>query len=93
MKKLILLLALPLAACGSKKQPETVPQPKAGAPETAAAPAVSTPTAGADLLHAPGNYLKTTVGHINEAKAAKALFEKTAKEEASSADLNNTGGN
>lgn len=99
MKKILfaaMLCALGFAAC-KKKQPEVIPQPKAAdaqALAVPAAPAVSTaPALEQNPLKAPGNYLKTTVGHINEAKAAKALFEKTAKQEADSLDLNNTGGN
>jgi len=97
MKRLIfaaMLCAPGFAAC-KKKQPEVIPQPKAGDVQAVAVSteaAVSTaPATG--LLNVPGNYLKTTVGHIGEAKAAKALFEKTAKQEADSLDLNNTGGN
>ena len=79
-----------LAAC-KKKPPETVPVPKAEPPAQAA---VSTaPVFSQNPLTAPGNYLKTTVGHVKEAKAAKALFETTAKDEHNSLDLNNTGGN
>jgi hypothetical protein len=93
MKRLIfaaLLCALGFTAC-KKKQPEVIPQPKAADGQ---AVAVSTaPAAARGLLNAPGNYLKTTVGHIGEARAAKALFEKTAKQEAAGLDLNNTGGN
>ena len=97
MKKILFtvtLCSLGFAAC-KKKQPEVIPQPKAA---DAQAVAVSTEAAvstapATGLLNVPGNYLKTTVGHISEAKAAKALFEKTAKQEADSLDLNNTGGN
>ncbi len=91
-----MLCALGLVAC-KKKQPEVIPQPKAADGQSMAVPAaaaVSTaPAAALGLLNAPGNYVKTTVGHIGEAKAAKALFEKTAKQEAAGLDLNNTGGN
>ena len=82
-----LAAALLLAACG-KKQPEKVPVPKAD--QQAAAASTAAP---AGLLEAPGAYLKSTVGQIDKAKAAKALYEKTAREEAASLDLNNTGGN
>jgi hypothetical protein len=99
MKRIILasrLCAVCFAAC-KKKQPEVIPQPKAAAAQAVAvstAPTVSTAAvAPLGLLNVPGNYIKTTVGHIGEAKAAKALFEKTAKQEADSLDLNNTGGN
>jgi hypothetical protein len=90
MKKILLPALLLLAACGGKKQPESVPQPKAA--EGAAAPAVSSAAVQNNPLKAPGDYLKTTVGRVAEAKAAKALFERTAREEAA-ADVNATGGN
>jgi hypothetical protein len=94
MRKIIsvfVLCAACLAAC-KKKPPEVIPQPKAAGEQVAAV--VSTaPVAETNLLKVPGNYIKTTVGHIGEAKAAKALFEKTAKQEAASLDLNDTGGN
>lgn len=74
-----------------KKQPENVPVPKAGPPQAAA---VSTaPAFSQNPLAAPGNYLKTTVGHVKEAKDARALYEKTAKDGLKNLDLNNTGGN
>ena len=87
------LLLLASAAASKKKQPETVPVPKAAPPPRTAAAISTAPAFSQDLLTAPGNYLKTTVGHVKEAKAAKALFEKAAKDELKSADLNNTGGN
>jgi len=94
VKKIIVLAALAafgFSACG-KKQPETIPQPKAGPSGQAAA--VSTgAAAGGNPLEAPGNYLQTTVGRVGEAKAAKALFEKTAVQQLDSLDLNKTGGN
>jgi len=74
-----------VGAC-KKKAPENIPQPKAEAV------AVST-AATANPLEAPGAYLKTTVGQIDKAKAAAALYESAAKAEAAAADLNNTGGN
>lgn len=87
-----LLFSIFIAGC-RKKQPENVPVPKAG-PEGKAAASVSTAAVfGRDTLAAPGNYLKTTVGHVKEAKDAKALYEKTAKDGLKSLDLNNTGGN
>lgn len=98
MKRIIftsMLCALGFAAC-KKKQPEVIPQPKVDgqAMAVSTAAAVSTaPVASQNLLNVPGNYIKTTVGHIGEAKAAKALFEKTARQQAASLDLNNTGGN
>lgn len=86
----LLALVFSLGAC-KKKAPENIPQPKAG-PETASA-AVSTAAVPANPLEVPGAYLKSTVGQIDKAKAAKALYEKTARQEAASLDLNNTGGN
>jgi len=77
-------------AC-KKKAPEEIPQPKVA--EQAAAAGVSTAAVAANPLAVPGAYLKSTVGQIDKAKAAKALYEKTAKEEAAALDLNNTGGN
>lgn len=73
MKKIIFMAALAAFAGCKKKAPEQIPQPKAA--ETA----VST-DAPAGMLAAPGNYLKTTVGQIGKAKAAAALYEKTAKD-------------
>lgn len=87
----IIAVAFGFVSC-KKKQPETVPVPKAEPPAQAAA--VSTaPVFSQNPLTAPGNYLKTTVGHVKEAKDAKALYEKTAKDGLKSLDLNNTGGN
>jgi len=87
----IIAVSFGLSSC-KKKQPEPIPVPKAGTAAPAAA--VSTaPVFSQNPLTAPGNYLKTTVGHVKEAKEAKALYEKTAKEELNSVDLNNTGGN
>ncbi|MDD5210759.1 MAG: hypothetical protein PHV36_15335 [Elusimicrobiales bacterium] len=84
----LLALAFSVEAC-KKKAPENIPQPKVE-PQAAA---VSTAAAAANPLEAPGAYLKTTVGQIDNAKAAAALYEKAAKAEAAAADLNNTGGN
>ena len=83
-----LALSFSVGAC-KKKVPENIPQPKA---DTQAA-AVSTAAVAASPLEAPGEYLKTTVGQIDKAKAAAALYESAAKAEAAAADLNNTGGN
>lgn len=97
MKTKILLAVLAVSFCSvscKKKQPESVPVPKDVPPPRTALAAVSTaPVFSQDPLKAPGNYLKTTVGHVKEAKDAKVLFEKTAKDELKSLDLNNTGGN
>ncbi len=88
-----LLLCAGLAACKKAKQPEQVPQPKMDEPQ-AAAPAVSTaPAVDQNPLNAPGNYLKSTVGQIDKAKAAKVLYEDAAKKSMQSLDLNDTGGN
>ena len=89
---MIIAAAFGFSAC-KKKEPEKIPVPKAEPPPQTAALVSSAPVFSQNLLTAPGNYLKTTVGHVKEAKAAKALFEKTAKDELKSADLNNTGGN
>lgn len=85
-------LALPAFFGCQKKQPENIPQPKAGTPAQAAAVS-SAPVVDQNPLTAPGTYLKTTVGHIQEAKDAKALYEETARKNAAALDLNNTGGN
>ncbi len=78
-----------LSAC-KKPAPEQVPLPKAETPPAA----VSTVTAvGQNPLTAPGNYLKTTVGQVQKAKDAKALYEETAKKNLQGLDLNDTGGN
>ncbi|HCC47454.1 MAG TPA: hypothetical protein DEQ38_04970 [Elusimicrobia bacterium] len=95
MKLQFLTAALALtglcAGCG-KKQPESVPQPKAEAAAQAAA--VSTaPVFSQNPLAAPGNYLKTTVGRVQEAKDAKALYEEAAKKSMGSLDMDDTGGN
>lgn len=94
MKKIIFLAALAafgFSAC-KKKQPESIPQPKTGPDGQAAAVSTGPAVAGSPLA-APGNYLETTVGRVGEAKAAKALFEKTAVQQLDSLDLNKTGGN
>lgn len=86
-----LLLLAALGAC-KKKQPENIPQPKAE--PTAQAAAVSTaPAVDQNPLTAPGNYLKTTVGQIQKAKDAKALYEATEKKNLDSLNLNDPGGN
>ncbi len=95
--KTYLTLALIAAAFVSgackKKPPENVPVPKAGPPAQTAAAVSTAPALSQNLLTAPGNYLKTAVGHVKEAKAAKALYEKTAKDELGRLDLGNAGGN
>lgn len=95
MKKTVLIAAVLCAGSflGCKKrQPENIPQPKA---ETAAQeqPVSSAPAVNQNPLTAPGNYLKTTVGQVQKAKDAKALYEETAKQGLKNLDLNDTGGN
>ncbi|OGR67648.1 MAG: hypothetical protein A2081_00885 [Elusimicrobia bacterium GWC2_61_19] len=94
MKKIfilpVLVLAVGAAAC-KKRAPETVPQPKAE--DTAAAVVSTGPVKAAGLTAASGNYLKATVGHVGEAKAAKTLFEKTAQQGLDGLNLDKTGGN
>ncbi|MBI4349917.1 MAG: hypothetical protein HY550_00615 [Elusimicrobia bacterium] len=95
MKKTLFLAALAaccLAAC-KKKAPERVPVPKAGPPEKTAVLPSTAPASGRNPLKAPGDYLKTTVGHVKEAREAKALFESTARDGLNRTDLNDTGGN
>lgn len=81
------VLALFLGACKKKQQPENIPQPKAEAP------AVSTSAVTQNPLEAPGAYIKSTVGQINKAKAAAAIYEESARKSMQAADPNNTGGN
>lgn len=77
------------AAC-KKPAPEQIPLPKAEAP----AAAVSTaPAVEQNPLNAPGNYLKTTVGQVQKAKDAKALYEEAARQNLQGLDLNDNGGN
>lgn len=83
-----LALAFSVGAC-KKKAPENIPQPKVE-PQAAA---VSTAAVTTNILEAPGAYLQSTVGQIDKAKAAKALYEKAARDNAAALDLNNTGGN
>jgi hypothetical protein len=96
MKTNIAFAILAVSSCFvscKKKQPENVPVPKAEPPPQTAAAASTAPVFSQNPLTAPGNYLKTTVGHVKEAKDARALYEKTAKDGLKSLDLNNTGGN
>ena len=67
-------MAALLAAGGKKKAPEHIPQPKA---EEQVAASTAAPVG---LLEAPGAYIKNTVGSVEKAKAAAAVYEKTAKE-------------
>ena len=98
MKKIILAACFVALAAGCKKKvpvPEPVPAPKAEAGELsgAAAPASTSAATAGGILAAPGNYIRTTVGQVDKAKAAKALFETTAKEQSKTLDLNDAGGN
>ena len=95
MKKIITVVFVLAGACAAckKKQPEPIPVPKAEPPVQTAAAVSTAAVFSQNPLTAPGNYLRTTVGHVKEAKDAKALFETTAKDELKSLDLNNTGGN
>lgn len=67
-------LAAVLTAGCKKKNPENIPQPKA---EEAVSASTAAPVG---LLEAPGAYIKNTVGNVDKAKAAAAVYEKTAKE-------------
>lgn len=88
----VLAVSFCLVSC-KKKQPENVPVPKAEPPARASAAVSTAPVFSQNPLTAPGDYLKTTVGHVKEAKDARALYEKTAKDGLKGLDLNNTGGN
>ena len=93
MKGIVLALSLAAAgaACGKKVQPpETVPAPKAQSEELSGGVAGSTTTS---LLAAPGNYVRSTVGQVAKARAAKTLYEDSAKAQTKNLDLNETGGN
>lgn len=83
----VVLTAFSLGAC-KKKQPENIPQPKAE-PQVAA----STSAVPSNPLEVPGAYIKATVGQIDKAKAAAALYEKSAADSAKSLELDRTGGN
>jgi len=98
MKKIILTACLVALTAGCKKQvpgSEPVPATKAETGELAGAvaPASTAAATTGGMLAAPGNYIRTTVGQVDKAKAAKALFETTAKEQSKTLDLNDTGGN
>lgn len=84
-------LLLPALFACQKKRPENIPRPKTEPPAQAAVSTV--PAAGRNPLAAPGNYLKTTVGQIQKAKDAKALYEATEKKNLDGLNLDNTGGN
>ena len=96
MKKIIFIACLAALTAGCKKKvpvPEPVPAPKVEAGETSGAAASTRAVTMGGMLAAPGNYVRTTVGQVQKAKAAKVLFETTAKDQAKSLDLNDTGGN
>lgn len=81
MKKIILMMLLVAPGAGCKKKvppPVSVPVPKA--------------QVEGSLLNAPGNYIRNTVGQADKAKAAKTLFEDTAKKRVQSLELNETSG-
>lgn len=82
----ILAVSFCFVSC-KKKQPENVPVPKATPPAQTAAAVSTAPVFSQNPLAAPGNYLKTTVGRVKEAKDAKALFEKTAGDRLKNLDL------
>lgn len=88
------ILAVAAAALGAlgckKKAPEQIPQPKA---ETQTAAVSTAPAVEQNPLKMPGNYLKTQVGNIDKAKAAKALYEKAAADHMETLDLGGSGGN
>ncbi|MEA3306483.1 MAG: hypothetical protein U9Q34_01700 [Elusimicrobiota bacterium] len=79
MKKIHLLIMVFcfLAACAADKS-EEVKKEISSDEETVE---VTTNKKRADsLLHAPGNYIRTTVGQIDKAKKATAVYEKSALE-------------
>jgi len=88
----VLLLAVFAAGC-KKKEPEQIPVPKAE-PAAAAVPAAepAAPAPSQNPLTAPGNYLKTTVGQVQKAKAAAAVYEDAAKNRADALDSSKLGG-
>ncbi|HAU90097.1 MAG TPA: hypothetical protein DCW72_07705 [Elusimicrobia bacterium] len=88
----VLLIAAFVAGC-KKKAPEQIPQPKAEAAAVAAPAAEpAAPAPSQNPLTAPGNYLKTTVGQVQKAKAAAAVYEDAAKNRADALDSSKLGG-
>ncbi|MBU2573557.1 MAG: hypothetical protein KKH28_05720 [Elusimicrobia bacterium] len=63
-----------LAACG-KQSPTT-----AASPATDPVTSSTAPMQSGGILSAPADYVKNTVGQVDKAKEAKALYEKTEKE-------------
>ena len=94
MKRIILALSLAVsgAACEKKAPPpESAPAPKAQTEELPGGAAVARSTTS--LLDLPGEYVKNTVGQVAKARAAKALYEDSAKAQTKNLDLNENGGN
>jgi hypothetical protein len=84
----VLLMAVFAAGC-KKKEPENIPQPKAESAAAATAAPAAEPAAPApsqNPLTAPGNYLKTTVGQVQKARDAAAVYEDAAKNRADALD-------
>jgi hypothetical protein len=80
------------AACETKNQ-ESTQKPQAGTLlSTEAVHGSVNAVAEGGLLNLPGNYVRNTVGQVNEAKAAKALYEETEKERLKSLEFTDTGG-
>ncbi len=93
MKNIVLSLVFAALATGCGKQvppPASVPAPKTQAEELPGAAVAGSTMTTDGLLNAPGNYIENAVSNIDKAKAAKALFENTAKEQAKSLDLDET---
>lgn len=85
----MVLAGASLCAC-TKKQPENIPQPEA---EGGAVAASTAPVVEQNPLKAGANYLKTTVGQVEKAKAAAAVYEDAAKEHFNGTDVGDAGGN
>ena len=64
--------------CGADKTEEEVTDLNAEPVSSSAEINPEKPKKG--LLHAPGNYIRTTVGQIDKAKKATAVYEKAASE-------------
>ncbi|MGD9642830.1 MAG: hypothetical protein AB7V08_08830 [Elusimicrobiales bacterium] len=80
MGKILAVLLIAAFAVGcKKKEPEHIPQPKAESAAAAAAVEPAAPAPSQNPLTAPGNYLKTTVGQVQKAKDAAAVYEDAAK--------------
>ena len=95
MKTIVLSLSLAVlcAACGKNvPPPEGAPAPKAQAEGLPGGAGVAGSTT-TSLLDMPGEYVKTTVGQVAKARAAKAQYEEAAKAQTKNLDLNENGGN